>query len=652
MKKNKKMKLRICVLALFMLSNITGAFSDENYYFFSKEDRAIILNSATTIEGKFIIEGLKKKIAERRMHDLKVPLLEGGHLHDYFCPVHNLMFLFEWDKPYSHYCSECGKYWEGNKRYDWAWINKVHEANLQYLEGSMYLYLCTGQHVYAEYIRDMLLNYASVYPTYMEHNTNRVATALNSGKMFGQSLDESVWASDAAKAYWVAKEIMTPVEIKKIETGYLQPCADMLLKRKGGGNWQVWHNSGLIALGVALQNDKIIDEALNDPKCGYHYLIENNVYNDGWWCEGSPIYHFYPLRAMLLSADALRCRNINLFDKKLYNMLASPALGTYADMSFPAHNDGWYGESLIAQAKLYEMAYLRFRDPLFKDILSRCYSKTDRISGEALLNPVELKKTSGLEQRKSLYFKDLGVGILRNKDKTIVLKYGPHGGGHGHPDKLSITINDGKNELIADLGTSAYGVPDFTQWYRKTVSHSTVSVDAKDQTPSAGNLISFSATKNGGSIESSADHAYEGVNMKRKLILNNNKLIDEYICNSQNSHLYDYVLIFTQPVTISGKTETTQLEDSPAYKRIRNVKKHIVGNFFSCKTEGNEILFDLPKGCSFDLYTGEAPGIPPTNPGVTLIGHTEKRPVQVCYPLIIRVKGKNLSVNAIWKFKE
>lgn len=60
------------------------------------------------------------------------------------------------------------------------------------------MYLATEDTVYATYIRDMLLDYAYKYPTYFEHNTNRVATSLNSGKLFGQSLDESVWASDAA----------------------------------------------------------------------------------------------------------------------------------------------------------------------------------------------------------------------------------------------------------------------------------------------------------------------------------------------------------------------------------------------------------------------------------------------------------------------
>lgn len=201
---------------------------------------------------------------------------------------------------------------------------------------------------------------------------------------------------------------MSSGEIKKIETGYLRPCAELLLKRRGGGNWQVWHNSGLIALGVALEDDRIVDIALNDKQCGYHALMERHVHDDGWWNEGSPTYHYYPLRAMMLSAEALRCRDINLYDRKLLDMLASPAQGVYADLSFPAHNDGWYGESLLAQTKLYELAYARSHNPLFRNILERCYCFVSRTSAEALFNPVSMEQKGKPEYGKSTYFKDLG----------------------------------------------------------------------------------------------------------------------------------------------------------------------------------------------------------------------------------------------------
>lgn len=72
-----------------------------------------------------------------------------------------------------------------------------------------------------------------------------------------------------------------------------------------------------------------------------------------------------------------------------------------------------------------------------------------------------------METWPSVHFKETGYTVLRSGTKTVVMKYGPHGGGHGHPDKLSISIHDGEKEIVSDMGTCAYGVPAFTKWYRK-----------------------------------------------------------------------------------------------------------------------------------------------------------------------------------------
>ena len=125
------------------MDSIFHGFSRIDDDFYEELEETLIMGDLGVRATMDIIEDLKEKVKERRSHKMEVPLLEGGHLHDYFCPVHNLSFSFEWDKPNEHYCSACKKYWKGNKRYDWAWINKVHAENLQYLENCTYLYLAT-----------------------------------------------------------------------------------------------------------------------------------------------------------------------------------------------------------------------------------------------------------------------------------------------------------------------------------------------------------------------------------------------------------------------------------------------------------------------------------------------------------------------------
>ena len=84
------------------------------------------------------------------------------------------------------------------------------------------------------------------------------------------------------------------------------------------------------------------------------------------------------------------------------------------------------------------------------------YWIVSRTSAEALFNPVSMEQKGKPEYGKSTYFKDLGVGVLRYQDKTVVLKYGPYGGGHGHPDKLSISIHNVKFYPIWERRLMAY----------------------------------------------------------------------------------------------------------------------------------------------------------------------------------------------------
>jgi hypothetical protein len=75
----------------------------------------------------------------------------------------------------------------------------------------------------------------------------------------------------------------------------------------------------------------------------------------------------------------------------------------------------------------------------------------------------------------------------------VLLKYGRHGGGHGHPDKLAIVLAGAGERLAPDLGTPGYGIALNDTWYRHTLSHNTVLVDGQPQPPATGRLLAFSA---------------------------------------------------------------------------------------------------------------------------------------------------------------
>ena len=631
------MKNRFLLLISLFLVQSVFAQQDAGFYFYSHEDMNNIKSSSKTEWGEKILKRLDKTIAEREKHSLEIPTLEGGHGHHYFCPVHNTQFVFDWDSPKEHYCTVCKKKWSGVDKYDWAWINFVHAANLDYLKANMYLYLATDKKQYARNIASMLLDLSRKYPAYKIHDRERKYNPGTSGKLFSQSLDEAVWAIDAARAYLVASKAMTAEEQRQIENGFLRPCAELLMASRDKGNWQVWHNGGIMALGVALKSDSIIDVALKKPVLGYYDMQKYHVYDDGWWNEGSVVYHFYPLRAILLSAEAVRCRNIDLYDQKVVNMFLSPVQLLYSDLMFPSQNDGWYGTTLFDQTGLYEIVALRTGNRQMTDILAACYKKIERKSPEALINGMDLKSHDGCVSLDSHLFPDLGVGVLRFQDKTVVLKNGPSGGLHGHPDKLSISIHDGRKEILPDLGTTAYGVPDCYAWYQKTISHNTVTVDRKNQNAVGEKITLFEPALNGGRIEASSEHAYPGVKMCRSLSLDGLNLIDRFTCESEEEHVYDYTLILRDSVALpAAKCDTL-----PEYERISNVRKGCGDGRCSFELrDGTKLVLNLP--VPYELYIGVAPGIPPKG----LI------PGEDVYPLIVRVKGKKLDIEVTWKLVE
>lgn len=97
------MRNKILILLLFIPFIVSA---QNGYYFFTESEINNMRSAAKTEWGQKIIKTLKDTVDSRRKFQLHVPLLEGGHIHDYFCPEHKVRFSFDWNKPEAHYCSQ------------------------------------------------------------------------------------------------------------------------------------------------------------------------------------------------------------------------------------------------------------------------------------------------------------------------------------------------------------------------------------------------------------------------------------------------------------------------------------------------------------------------------------------------------------------
>jgi hypothetical protein len=185
---------------------------------------------------------------------------------------------------------------------------------------------------------------------------------------------------------------------------------------------------------------------------------------------------------------------------------------------------------------IYELAYARYREPLYAAFLSR----GERRSDFALWFGVgELPQPQPIRWRSANYPAS-GYAILARGEGEqatwLCLKYGPHGGGHGHPDKLNFVLYARGQVLALDPGITRYGVPIHGGWYKTTLAHNTLVVDETNQRPAEGKCLSFGAEGGIDFVVADAGDIYDGVRFRRAIaLLNENTIvvIDHVRCDKE-----------------------------------------------------------------------------------------------------------------------
>ncbi|MFC8194248.1 alginate lyase family protein [Streptomyces sp. NPDC057298] len=111
----------------------------------------------------------------------------------------------------------------------------------------------------------------------------------------------------------------------------------------------------------------------------------------------------------------------------------------------------------------------------------------------ALVKRTELSVTRPAER--PAHFADAGLTILRGPEEIWCrCDGGPHGflsiAAHAHADALSLEVRHDGVDVLADPGTYCYhGQPEWRQYFRSTLGHSTLQLDGDDQSLSGGPFL-------------------------------------------------------------------------------------------------------------------------------------------------------------------
>lgn len=480
---------------------------------------------------------------------IELPPRGGAYYHFYVDPVHGAPLSrgkqigpWKWE----HRSSVDGKTYQGDpnnprRDYDGYVILEIHQQWTRYVRDLGLAFQVTGGKRYAEKGRDILRAYADLYLTLPRRNHWGLPWP-NSGRIATHMLSEAVWLLPAVQGADLIWSTLGAAERDQIANKVFRPCvSDILLPQDSGlHNRQCWKNAAVGLVGLLLEDRKLIDEAIDGPKYGHRALLEKGVTDSGMWHEGSWSYHSYVLSAMWPLTEAARHCSIDLYDSKLKGLYDAPFRLAAPSGALPAFNDSTEG-SVGSFAAASELAYARYHDPVHVAAIDHT-----RRSGEAALfhGVEELPEAKPLEHR-SVNYPGSGHAILTRgtgrEAPWLCLKYGPHGGAHGHPDKASFVLYVRGRQLAVDPGMALYGAPIHAGWYRTTLAHNTLTVDERSQTPTTGKALEFGRQQDVDSAVIDAGAIGGDVRFVRSAVLLDGQtavFIDQVAAD--NEHLFDW----------------------------------------------------------------------------------------------------------------
>jgi hypothetical protein len=530
--------------------------------------------------------------------------------HWYVCPETGTHLEFH--PPNHNICPDTGKDYQ-----DWP-ISDVHYHYMHDMlsHDAMILgiaYRMTGREIYAQRAAEILKLYADKYKDYPIVDNYGKQSAWGA-RVYSQTLNESIWLIDMTFAYDLVRGsgTLNASDRTHIEKDMLLPSAAIVVRghKEPTNNIQSWINGAQAAVGFELGEKALIDEAIDGP-LGFRYQMKNYVH-EGFWIEGAWGYQFYAMRPLADTAEMAKRHGMDLWKQEpaFASMFLSPLGVMLPDGKLPAFNDS-EEVRLYSNAAIYELAYENTLNPTLLAILNNA----PRSSKESLLFGVATLPESKKSLLKSAVFPESGYAMLRakNTDLSIILKFGPHGGGHGHYDKLGeIVYAEGRTQAV-DPGTQLYGMALHKEWDQMSVAHNTITADELRQDQATGKLIAWKDGDDYVAVTASAGPAYQFADLTRSILVT-----DDYALQVDSAHSKDgKPHVFDFNYHNYGK-QTMQLQTAPysgfpaanGYLHLEQVQRGETSGTMMTRFENEDttMSLDMLGGVPTEVFQGVAPG--------------------------------------------
>jgi len=436
-------------------------------------------------------------------------------------------------------------------------------------------YQLTDNERYAQKAREILVGYAKLYPNdYKEH---KGVHASDTSKVMAQRLSEAMWLLPLIQAYDLTGQApcMSDEDRRLIENDLIRcavtfinakrPAAEEVAARQKAnpnwrtadpeaaqgpvGNWVNFYNAAFIQAGIVLKDQDWIDVGAASTRM----MIARGIGDDGMWKEGAIGYQLFARQALVACLEPLARRGCDLYGYqqcRAKNLWDSPLKYAYPDGTAPGiHDSGRVPVGSDWTAMAYDFAWLRYQDPNYGGIVNAAERQVFQSEGcyfpTVIYQPLPAREIAAMG---SVIFDTLGYAILRGteggKQTFLLMDYGPHGGGHGHPDKLNLILFADGDELAGEPEAYRYEDNRHAEWTRPTIAHWTVSVDQREQTATTGKLLAFYDAGNVKVMRGVCTTAYAGAGLDRTVVQMPGYVADVFRVWGRATRTCDYPLCF------------------------------------------------------------------------------------------------------------
>ena len=474
-----------------------------------------------------------------------------------------------------------------------GYTHEMHKCNYYTLYNCGIAFQITGDRRYAVKVKELLMAYADLYPTLGYHP---VKMSNVPGRLFWQTLNESVWLVHASIAYDCVYDFLTARERRMLEEKLFRPYARFVMEgtednRSNLAVFNRMHNHGTWAdaavgmIGIAMGDDELVDKALYGTDMtgrngGFIKQLDWLFSPDGYFTEGA-YYQRYAIWPFVLFSQCLDHYRPELDIFHHRDGILPKAVRTLIQLSYKGeffHFNDALEKGLTAQELMYAADIMYAADPSDKSLLSiiRDYQGKVLVSDAGYMaakdiaeGKAEPVKYQSMLLRDGRNGDEGAVALLRSpaapEDCAVTFKATSHGLSHGHFDKLTIAYYDNGHEILSDYGAARFlnieaknkghYTSENNSYAKQTIAHNTLVADESSHydgnisksSEHSPEVLAFDVSDSSFQYVSAIDTtAYDGVSMQRWLALasvpfiERPLLIDILEARSDKPHQYDY----------------------------------------------------------------------------------------------------------------